>query len=147
MTQWHPDVEALKGMITRKLELFNEFYDITIKQTLLIREGKFEKLHSSLERRQLLIEEIDQLDQEINQLREALSHANSDLPGLEGLTRELVELESRIYEIDVQNQNALTDSFQQMKTEMKRLRNGRKAAVHYQSPSPQGRGFFVDKKN
>lgn len=145
--------------IERKLELFNEIYNITLKQQQDIENNDAENIEALVQQKQTVIDEVDKLDlrflEGYKTLKETLNIDKLDkidtdkypeLKKLKENVQKIMEIAPQIMELESSNKEKLDQIFQRVKNEIKQINLGKKSIKAYEPTPVNNDGIFIDKK-
>ncbi len=152
-------VNKLIKLLDKKQLLFDEIVGTTLEQKKDIEENDANGLESLIDRKQTLINSIDEIDTAFSQgFIELKKHLNvndleeldfSKYPSLKGLKQKvaaIMEVAKSIMEIEEYNKTILAAKMDEIKKNMKQLSVGKKTLKAYQNPTINNDGIYIDKK-
>lgn len=154
-------VDGIEFMITlldRKIELLDEIFDLTKKQTKVIGDGKIDKLNELIRSKQLRIDKINKIDNEFSKIFKDIKQRNNInkieeldvsreyLIQLKELTGKMYKIIENICDIEKNNNELIKQNLNMVKSKIKEINIGKKAAINYYGKSVQYGGYFIDKK-
>lgn len=122
------------------MELYNKYkkmFKLTKEQRRLINEGNFDKLIKLLDKKQELIDEIDQAD---------LKKYLKDQPNPKKLLSDLRQLMKKIKELEEENEKNLKEKKERLTDEMQDFNQKQRSRASYQKPNGY-EAKFIDKKS
>jgi hypothetical protein len=152
-------ITQLIELIDRKRKLYDSIMEITIEQKKDIEENAAAGMEALINRKQTVINEIDEIDRvfsgllgllkkqlDVNSLEEADLAKYPTLKALKLKVGEIMSLGQNIMEVEVSNKEKLVAIMNAMKKEMKQMSVGRKSIKAYETPVINNDGIYIDKK-
>lgn len=134
-------IEILK----KKMDLFQELMDITIKQTHWIENKDWDRLNNAINAKQTRIDKIDSL----NILFNRITRAETDekiIEQIENMNREIEQIGKKIVEIEQGNIKKVVQAKKLIKMEIKEIQAQKKINTAYSDEGLNDRGGqFIDK--
>lgn len=147
------------GLTTRKKVLAEEIRNLTIAQSELLVPEKAEELLALLEKKQLLMDEVSRIDDEVVQLDEKIKSATKAQPEedlsktfnnkwkeIDKLRQEMIAVLNEIRVFDEQNRQKINEEYRKLKAGMESLHARRGSFRAYQGIGTRSGGYFIDEK-
>lgn len=145
--------DRLLGCLEEKASLLAEIAEVTAEQTALIGLEDINPLLDNIERRQRLIDRINELDIGVADAANEMGQPQ-DTPQWAALTDKLAALNERmrskleaIQENDRHNEQLATQQLQSFQNELRTLHQGARSVNAYSSIPQSAEGRYIDKKN
>jgi len=159
----HMDIiSALIEIAQRKEDHLQEMLKLTTTQRIFIKNGDMERLSEAIDHKQLVMEQIHELDlaflEHYNQLKKKFqiqSFEEMDVnkyPNLKDLKlniQKILQLLRQIDGLDNENKQSLKADLEKVKDEMKKVKKQQQSAKivsSYQNKYVGGQGVFIDNK-
>ena len=157
MENSNKEIIILIDMLNKKSDLLSEILNITHKQTDAIKDSKFDKLDNLIMIKQTYIDKIDNIDasyaKQFSKIKNIYNVGEISQIDIENdikikfkqLTQQLHEKAENIFKIDKKNSELINNNFQQVKSKLKDIKQGKKVTSNYYKQSIQTEGYFIDK--
>lgn len=149
----------LYQLIEKKLELFNEIYDITIAQREDIEHNNADSIEALVQSKQEIIDKIDKLDERflsefeklkqelrLDSLEKADISKYPELRNIKEAVARIMEIAQQIMVIENSNKEKLDAIFEGVKSELKQIKAGKRSLKAYEPAPTYNDGIFIDKK-
>ena|GEM_PF-7032853 len=152
-------VNILINLLKDKLQLIDQYFELTQQQTKMINKEKVDKLNKLMDKKSLIFQKIEELDEKIdNNLNFIKNISSVNQIGELNIPKNLFleyqnlkeELENKIiktHQLERDNKSLMENKFAEVKAELRRVRTGKKTRAKYYQGATQTSGYFVDKKN
>ncbi len=157
MEDSNKEIIILIDMLNKKSDLLSEILNITHKQTDAIKDSNLDKLDNLIMIKRTYIDKIDNIDSsyakqfsKIRNLYNVNEISQIDIKKdikikFKQLNQQLHEKVENIFEIDKKNSELINNNFQQVKSKLKDIKQGKKVTSNYYRQSIQTEGYFIDK--
>lgn len=138
--------KKISEILNKKHILFSELLDITRQQVKCIEEEEWDRLLNTIESKQLRIDSINHLDNDIKQLiaETEISESNHDIEEVEEKIRVII---SEMLEIEHKNASIIKEKMNHTKEDIQETRLKIKvSSVYGRTQEAQNEGYFIDKK-
>lgn len=156
-------IGRLIELLDKKAALMERLYWMTLEQKSFIKSESIDSFMNEMKKRQLAMDEIDQIDSEFYKLYidvktsmgiASLEYADiQKYPQLETLQQKVqsvMEMTQKLQELDEQNKSEVSEKLEQVKEDMKQLQAQKSAASKiskgYASKYNHAQGVFIDNK-
>lgn len=152
-------IKDLNYIMEQKLKLFKAMLDITILQKEDIENNRAENIGALVDKKQMVIDEIDKLDKSFlegyQQLKIELKLDRPDridtdkypeLKTLKLFVEDIMEQAGRIMELENSNREKLNAIFNEVKSELRQINAGKRSIKAYEKPAIQNDGIYIDRK-
>lgn len=160
-------IESIIGrlieLLDKKAVLMERLYWMTLEQKSFLKTESIDSFMNEMKKRQLAMDEIDQIDSEFYRLyievKEMMGIASLEyadtkkypqLASLHQKVQAVMEITQKIQELDEQNKGEVSEKFEQVKEDMKKLQAQKSAASKiskgYASKYNHAQGVFIDNK-
>lgn len=152
-------IKQLIELIDRKLELLVNIKSLTQEEQKCIEESGGDNVNAILDKKQLLIDNIDEIDKSFADAFDQLKHELkvksleevnvAKYPELEGLKLKvgnIMSISKELMVIEEANRDKLNSALDDLKKEMKLISTGKRSIKAYESPIPYNDGIYIDKK-
>ncbi len=149
----------LHNLLDKKIEYFNEIYNITNRQKHDIENNTADNIEILVNEKQQIIDKIDSIDLAFKQQSEMLkktlqidSLEKADIqkyPTLGELKKKvaaIMKLAEKIITLENDNNQKLNTLMDSLKLEMKQLKAGKKSLKAYDTPIINTDGVYIDRK-
>lgn len=152
-------IERLTEISRKKLELLNGMLDLTRQQSQALEDNDVELLENLVTRKQVIIDEVILLDDEFDvcfkSLKKALNVetfdelAGKEITGvreLQNVVGQLVSIMHQISHMEKKNNEGAATLLKSFGDEIKKLNQGKKAALAYRPAITDTPSYFIDRK-
>lgn len=152
-------ISDLNQMIEKKLELFNEMYNITVSQQKDIEENEAGNIEVLVQQKQQVIDRIDKLDESFlsgfNKLKNEFqldsidlidTNKHPEMMNIKNHIKSIMGMAHKIMELENSNREKLDSIFQSVKEELKQINTGKRSLKAYEQKPVYNDGIFIDKK-
>lgn len=152
-------ISDLNQMIEKKLELFNEMYNITVSQQKDIEENEAGNIEVLVQQKQQVIDRIDKLDESFlsgfNKLKNEFqldsidlidTNKHPEMMNIKNHIKSIMGMAHKIMELENSNREKLDSIFQSVKEELKQINTGKRSLKAYEIKPVYNDGIFIDKK-
>lgn len=152
-------ISDLNQMIEKKLELFNEMYNITVSQQKDIEENEAGNIEVLVQQKQQIIDRIDKLDESFlsgfNKLKNEFqldsidlidTNKHPEMMDIKNHIKSIMGMAHKIMELENSNREKLDSIFQSVKEELKQINTGKRSLKAYEQKPVYNDGIFIDKK-
>lgn len=152
-------ISDLNQMIEKKLELFNEMYNITVSQQKDIEENEAGNIEVLVQQKQQIIDRIDKLDESFlsgfNKLKNEFqldsidlidTNKHPEMMNIKNHIKSIMGMAHKIMELENSNREKLDSIFQSVKEELKQINTGKRSLKAYEQKPVYNDGIFIDKK-
>lgn len=146
-------------LLDTKLTCFSELFDITKDQTLDIDNNEGENLSVLVDKKQVVINKVDSIDEafkvQFEALKKTLNVKSLDeiapekyprLKEVKDRVDKLISVTKEIMDIEKANSNKVNVIFENVKNELKEIKRGKVSIRAYERPSINVDGIYLDKK-
>lgn len=159
MLDSYNELVVLIKLLNEKAKLLTEILSITNAQTKAIENGKLEKLDNLIQVKQDYIDKINNIDNSFNSHFKVIkkkynvdqiSELDIDIEKetvfkIKEITEEVYGLLAKTFEIEKRNSELINSNFQEIKSKLKNIKQGKKVTSNYYKQPIQAGGYFIDK--
>ena len=152
-------IKKMEKLLMDKKDALTCIYDLTIKQKEDIESNMGDNLENFIDKKQEQIDKIEIIDNLFNNVFQLLkSEMKVDTldeldferyPNLKNIKKqviEIIELASKIMEVENKNKEKVDEIMNEIKNELKRVRSGKKSLDAYDKPNVNVDGVYIDRK-
>ena len=152
-------IKNLLELLNKKEELYTGLLEITMAQKKDIEENDANNIEKLIEGKQVIIDEINVIDKifvttyenlktgmNVKEIRKLDIIKYPELSDVKAKVGNIMSLANEIMQLEKENKDKLTSLFEDVKRELKNLKQGKKSLKAYDSKPIMRDGIYIDKK-